>query len=367
MRTGFASLPLHHGQAPRWLTRRMARLGREIVTLMAEEYGSARVLEQLADPFWFQAFGCVLGFDWHSSGVTTTVCSGLKEGLEAVGSEIGLYVCGGKGGRSRKTPEEVRAHCEKTGQDAEVLVHASRMAAKIDSVALQDGYQLYQHTFFFDATGNWCVIQQGMADESDPLGLPHRGLARRYHWLGTQDTIFDCEPHRAICSDGRGQLALNFVAEESARARTSAIGVLNRSPRELVADLGRLPTLTLASRHPILTRDLNPKRVKDTLLMTYASAPRCFTELVGARGVGPKAMRALALISEVVHGDAPSFRDPARYSFAHGGKDGTPYPVELQTYEQSIEALKTLLDRSRIDRADKTRAFRRLAQWAKGH
>lgn len=363
MRTGTARLPLHGGKAPRWLMKRMAVLSRHVVSLMVAEHGTTYVLERLSDPFWFQAFGCVLGFDWHSSGVTTTVCAALKEGLSDIEHELGLYVTGGKGGRSRRTPDEIKERCMKTGLDAPPLVYASRMSAKIDNVAVQVGYQIYQHGFIFDATGNWCVVQQGMANENDPLGLPHRGFARRYHWLGSAVEQWDCEPHAAICCEQRGQLTLDLVAEDSTGVRSTAVEIFDQRPDRILADVARVPALQLDRRHQILARDIHPHRLKKILLETYARHPTTFTGLLEGKGFGPKSMRALALVSELIYGQAPSFKDPARFSFAHGGKDGIPYPVDRTTYAQTIDTLKELLNSSRVDLSEKRKAFARLARF----
>lgn len=362
MRTGIANLPLHSGKAPRWLTRRMAQLAREIVRLMVAESGTEHVLQRLSDPFWFQAFGCALGFDWHSSGVTTTVCGALKEGLAPIAAELGLFVCGGKGGRSRRTPHEVRTACALLGSDPEPLVLASRMSAKIDSAALQDGFQLYHHAFFFDRTGRWAVVQQGMADERDPLGLPHRGYARRYHWLGSRVEAWDCEPHAAICCDSRGQLALNLVAGASGAARTAAVDIVRRLPAQTLADIRRLPSLSLDRRHAILAQDIHPDRIEKIILKTWERQPDSFVALLGGPDVGPRTLRALALVGELVYGAPPSFTDPARFSFAHGGKDGIPYPVDRTTYAQTIATLKELVNSAKADLSEKRQAFRRLAR-----
>lgn len=363
MRTGTARLPLHSGKAPRWLTQRMAVLGREIILLMVAEHGTAVLLERLSDPFWFQALGCVLGFDWHSSGVTTTVCGALKEGLREAGLEAGFFVCGGKGGRSRATPDEIREHCLAIGLDGEGLVRSSRLSAKIDSAALQDGFQLYHHSFFFDRDGRWCVVQQGMADERDPLGLPHRGFARRYHWLGRRVTRWDNEPHAAICCNSRGQLTLNLVATASESTRKTAAVLAQQSPETTLADLRRVPELAMDRRHRILAQDIHPDRIGRILLKSYEQQPSTFLDLLALPNVGAKTLRALSLVSELVHGTAPSFTDPARFSFAHGGKDGTPYPVDRGAYDGTISALRELLNRSRVGFAEKRRAFERLGRF----
>jgi len=363
MRTGTARLPLHGGKAPRWLTQRMAQLSREIVVLFVEEHGTAHLLEQLSDPFWFQAFGCVLGFDWHSSGVTTTVCGALKEGLKDAQDDLGLYVCGGKGGRSRRTPDEIGTACNRLGSSPDPLVRASRLSAKIDSAAVQDGYQIYHHSFLFDKAGNWAVVQQGMADENDVLGLPHKGFARRYHWLGSRLTKWDCEPHAAICCDQRGQLSLNLIAEESEGCRRGTVDILHEKPTVLLRELKRVPELRMDKRHEILAKDIHPQRLEKILLKTYERQPNDFVNLVGSPDVGPKTMRALTLVSELVYGAAPSFSDPARFSFAHGGKDGIPYPVDRRTYGQTIHVLREIVNASRVGEYEKGRVFRRLGRF----
>ncbi|GAB4264849.1 MAG: DUF763 domain-containing protein [Deferrisomatales bacterium] len=352
MRTGTARLPLHTGKAPHWLFSRMVRLAREIVRHLVEEHGPEEVLRRLSDPFWFQALGCVLGFDWHSSGVTTTTCGAVKEGIKGLEGELGLFAAGGKGRASRRTPREIEAGCEATGLDAAPLVYASRMAAKVDSAAVQDGYQIYHHAFFFTEGGRWCVVQQGM-DETV-------GMARRYHWLGEGVGDFVCEPHAAVCCDRRGA-PLNLVARESGEVRGASAALARRPSEEVVRLAARLPELELPRRHRVSTADVNPRHLKKILLRTYERAPEDFEALLGIEGVGAKTLRALALVSELVYGARASARDPARFGFAHGGKDGTPYPVDRSTYERTVEILHRALDRSRVDRTDKVRAFRRLA------
>ncbi|HPG01167.1 MAG TPA: DUF763 domain-containing protein [Kiritimatiellia bacterium] len=369
MRSGYATLPLHNGRAPEWLTRRMARLGRAVVEVMVTEFGTRHFLERLSDPFWFQAFGCALGFDWHSSGVTTTVCGALKEGLQDAGPSIGIFVCGGKGGRSRKTPDEIAHFCEGIGTDPVPLAHASRMSAKIDSAAVQDGYQLYHHSFFFERDGHWSVVQQGMADERDPLGAAHRGMARRYHWMGSRVNSWDVDPHAAICCDARGQLALNLVAAEGAANRDAAVRVFDLPADSLLREVRRLPELRMDRRHQVLLSDVHPDRIQTILLQTYDRPPSSFLDLLGRPKVGAKTMRALSLIGEIVYGASPSFTDPARFSFAHGGKDGTPYPVDRTVYGETIETLREILDSSGIDRQEKLSGLKRLAKFerAVGH
>ncbi len=356
MKTGTANLPLHYGAAPRWLFNRMKKLAREIVVFMVSDLGPEEVLRRIADPFWFQAFGCVLGFDWHSSGVTTTTCAALKEGLKGVGEGLGLYVAGGKGGASRKTPEETSRHCDKLSLDPEPLVFASRMSAKVDSAAVQDGYSIYHHCFLFTQKGSWAVVQQGMNESSR--------MARRYHWLIDDLESFVCEPHKAVCCDMKGE-ALNLVARESAKAREVSTELSNEKPDKLVAELKRLQHLELPRRHQIMVRDINPDRLHKTLTKTYERSAEDFQTLLGLRGVGLKTLRALALIAELVHGAPVSFRDPARFSFAHGGKDGIPYPVDRETYDRSVDILRNSINHSRIERTEKDTALRRLAGFSR--
>jgi hypothetical protein len=362
-RTGFAHLPLHPGRAPAWLFSRMTRLAREVAIHIVDDQGPAELLRRLSDPFWFQAFGCVLGFDWHSSGVTTTVTGALKEGLKRIDHEIGVFAQGGKGATSRKTPSEILARCDRLSLDPQPLVYASRTAAKVDSAAVQDGYQLYHHTFFFTAQGDWCVVQQGMNDRTR--------LARRYHWLSGSLRDFVNEPHEAICSDGRGD-TLNLVAAEHEAIRQRSVelamephtvmGVVERS------DSLRLPfdapTLNMPAAHALQLQHLDARHLHTVLLSTYERAPQNFETLLGLAGVGPRTLRALALVSEVIYGTAASTRDPARFAFAHGGKDGTPFPVDRATYDRTIDTLHRVMARAKVDRAEKIDALKRLSRFA---
>jgi hypothetical protein len=351
-RTGIANLPLHGGKAPRWLFDRMVPLAREITIAIVSDYGPDEMLRRLSHPYWFQAFGCVLGFDWHSSGVTTTLCGALKEGIRGIERDLGLFVAGGKGKTSRKTPAEIESWGEIIAIEPAPLVYASRMSAKVDSAAVQDGYQLYHHSFIFTARGSWTVVQQGMNETNR--------YARRYHWLGETVDDFVNEPHAAILSEARGQ-TLDLTAGESQPARTTITGIVTgEQPEKVVAELKRLKTLTLPARHQIYTRDLHPDSLSRIILSTYERQPQDFERLLGLSGVGAKTIRALSLIAELVHGVAPSYRDPARYSFAHGGKDGIPYPVDRQTYDKSIELLSRAINRTKIGLGEKQQAFRRL-------
>jgi uncharacterized protein len=394
--TGYASLPLHGGKAPAWLFGRMVRLSREIIVYLASEYDTREVLRRLADPFWFQAFGCVLGFDWHSSGVTTTVCGAVKEGLKDVDRELGFFAAGGKGRTSRKTPGEIDQWCDRLGRDAQPLVYASRTAAKVDSAAVQDGYQLYHHVFFFTGSGDWCVVQQGMSDETR--------MARRYHWLSEHVASFVDEPHEAVCCDARTE-TLNLVAHENEAVRRASAELASQPPSvtmealrkvslpkarlkpdttyegdrdsarnsgyartlfdEPAEERGTPRVLTMPRRHELVAElDVASPYLQKILEKTYERAPKDFEALLGLPGVGPKTLRALALASELVHGTAATLRDPARFAFAHGGKDGTPFPVDRITYDQTIEILNKAINRSTIDRSEKVKAFKRLAHFA---
>jgi len=352
-RTGYASLPLHGGKAPAWLFSRMVLLSRGILTHLVEEYGTTEVLRRLSDPFWFQAFGCVLGFDWHSSGVTTTVCGAVKESLREAAAEWGLFAAGGKGAASRKTPAQISAACEQLGRDPDLLVHASRTAAKVDSAAVQDGYQLYHHVFLFTAGGDWCVVQQGMNDATS--------MARRYHWLSEQVASFVDEPHAAVCCDATGS-TLNLVAGESTAVRSASVELANQPPHVVLQAVENIPELRLPARHRLFPEmDVDHRYLSRILLKTYEHAPADFEALLGIEGVGPRTLRALALASELIYGTHASTRDPARFAFAHGGKDGIPYPVDRATYDRTIEILGRAVGRAHIDRTERINALKRLA------
>jgi hypothetical protein len=354
-KTGQVTSPLHGGKAPHWLFDRMRMLSRYVVLALREDFGAGAILEKLADPYWFQCLGCVLGFDWHSSGLTTTVCGALKEAVRGIEMDTGLFVAGGKGKASRRTPEEIARWSEASGAPGESLVYASRMSAKVDSAAVQDGYQLYHHTFFFTSGGQWAVVQQGMNEESR--------TARRYHWLGEKVERFVCEPHSGIAADRIHQRVLNLVAKESEECRKASVLIAGTPPArwEEAARGGKF--LLLPTRHDVRMEDIDSKRVVKILLRTYESAPKDFEQLLALPGVGGKSLRALALLSELLYGKPPSFADPARFSYAHGGKDGTPYPVDRKVYDATIAALKRAVESSRLGNRDKLTAMRTLASF----
>ncbi len=353
MRSGYAHLPLHGGKAPAWLFGRMVQLAREISIHVVSEFGADEMLRRLSDPFWFQAFGCVLGFDWHSSGVTTTVTGAVKEGIRGLEKDLGFFAGGGKGAASRQTPSQIVDYCGRISIDPQPLVYASRMSAKVDSAAVQDGYQLYHHAFFFTRSGGWCVVQQGMNDAN--------GMARRYHWLASQVRSYVNEPHAAICAETTGA-TLNLVAAESEGTRQTTAELARQKPGVVLSTLRGLPLLDMPKRHAVAVADVNPRYLEKILLATYDRAPENFETLLGMEGVGARTLRALALVSEIVYGTPASTRDPARFSFAHGGKDGFPYPVDTGTYDKTIETLRAAVTKAGIDRSERVAALKRLAR-----
>jgi uncharacterized protein len=355
-RTGSATLPLHGGKAPRWLFDRMRQLAPAIAEIIILEHGRSTFLQRLSDPYWFQAFGCVLGFDWHSSGVTTTVCGALKEGLAPRAHELGIFVAGGKGKVSRRTPSELMTYGERLGMDGARLAYNSRMAAKVDSAAVQDGFGIYHHSFFLTIEGEWSVVQQGMRGND--------GTARRYHWLGSEVKDFVNEPHAAIASDAQGQTVLNMVAAESSLARSASTEFARQEPRVIDREIARVITMALPSRHWVdIKQDVNPAHLRKVLASTYEASPQNFEQVLAVPGVGPKAVRALALVADVVYGSPASMRDPARFSFAHGGKDGHPYPVNREVYDHSVDWLRDAVNKARIGQSDRLKALKRLADW----
>lgn len=354
MKTGVAHLPLHHGKAPPWLFQRMKKLAREITICIVDERGPHEMLSRLSDPFWFQALGCVLGFDWHSSGLTTTVCGALKEGIRGLESELGLFIAGGKGKTARQTPSQIEAYCQSLSMHADDLIYASKMSAKVDNTALQDGYQLYHHTFIFDIKGSWSVVQQGMNNDNR--------YARRYHWKGEAVDDFVCEPHQAVCCDQKGE-SLNMVASESGQARQVSTLICKEKPDTILSEIKKVERLLLPKRHDIKPLDLNLKRFEKIMIKTHERQPEHFEALLGIQGVGPKTIRTLSLLSELVYGAKPSFRDPARFSFSHGGKDGQPYPVDRDAYDFSINFLSEIINKSKVNPTEKKEAFKRLSRF----
>jgi len=353
--TGTADLPLHGGRVPAWLASRMARLGRVIVEAIAHEYGRTEVLRRLSDPFWFQSFGAVMGMDWHSSGITTSVIGALKRGLAPVADELGLYVCGGRGRHSRRTPDELTALGDRRGLDAPALVRASRLVAKVDSAAVQDGFELYLHGFIVAADGAWVVVQQGMNGA--------RRQARRYHWLWDRAGAggFVDEPHAAIEGQPAGEI-VNLTDRRAAPARGEIVGLADAGPDAPVAALRRLQ---LPAHHDVRAEDIDLSRLGKTLAAVAARGPRDFVDLMLVPGVGARTLFALALVAEVVHGAPSRFADPARFSLAHGGKDGHPFPVPLRVYDETVRVLKDALGRAQLGQDERLAAIRRLDDQAR--
>ncbi len=371
MRTGIVQQPLHGGQCPPWLFEKMKQLGAAIIQVIVYEYGTQEVLRRLANPLWFQTLGCVLGFDWHSSGLTTVVCGALKEGVRNKQGELGLFLAGGKGKTSRRTPLEISEAGEKYGlsNDLISLQRTSRMVAKVDSAAVQDGYQLYHHFFIFDRQGNWAVVQQGMNEINR--------YARRYHWLSQGLQSFVEDPHQAIAglpTDG----VLNLVSAQNQATRAASVELCYEKPEGIVKILNRIadktkelthseqiclwdetpyPRLSLPSFHPIPRVNYLNK----ILYKLYEKPPGSYEGILEATGVGAGTLRALAMVAEVTHGAKTSYEDPVRYTFAHGGKDGFPFPVQRGDLEQSIQVLQEALERAKIGNTDKLTALRRLA------
>jgi len=353
-KTGTAELPLHGGRAPRWLFSRMAHLAGLIAEAIVIEFGPEELLRRLCDPFFFQSLGNILGFDWHSSGLTTTTTGALKEGIRGKERELGFFVAGGKGKASRKTPEELVRIAQITGLDASPLVRASRLTAKVDTSALQDGYQIYHHAFLVTKSGLWGVVQQGMNER--------RKTARRYHWVGEGLKSFVEEPHSGIVAERREQLVLDLTRRKAAENRNLVVELSRSDPERTAKEIEKLKELKLPRRHALLLSDINPKYLGKILLKTYEKAPADFEKLLEIRGVGPKTIRALSLLSDLIYGKSPSFEDPALYSFAHGGKDGHPFPVQKRIYDRSIEVIERAIKLSKLGRTEKLKALRKLSE-----
>jgi uncharacterized protein len=347
-RSGTADLPLHGGRVPAWLGERMTKLGTVIVEHIIASYGPSEVLTRLSDPFWFQALGCVMGMDWHSSGITTSVMGALKRGLNPRSSDLGLYICGGRGRHSRRTPDELLACASQTGLDGDALARTSRLTARVDNNAIGDGFQLYLHSFVVSTSGEWAVVQQGMN--------PSSHLARRYHWHSAEVRDFTSNPHSAILGQPQG-IILNLV---DARASQAQQALLNIVEQPIASSLAEVRKLTMPVHHDVRPQDVDLKRLGAVLAVAHEQELRDFASLLLVEGLGPRTLQSLALIAEVVHGAPSRFSDPARFSFAHGGKDGHPFPVPLKPYDESIAVLRRALDAARLGHTEKLEGFRRL-------
>jgi uncharacterized protein len=347
-RSGIADLPLHGGRVPPWLAERMTKLGTAITETIVHHYGTSAFLSRLSDPFWFQAFGAVMGMDWHSSGITTSVMGALKRGLAPRANELGIYVCGGRGRSSRNTPNELRALAEKRGFDGEALVRTSRLTARVDNNAIADGFQIYLHSFVLTSQGEWAVVQQGLNDQN--------GLARRYHWHSASVRDFVAEPHTAIFGENQGTI-MNLVDSKAHRAQSALLEIANERPEKT---LNEARHLRMPSHHEVHAKDVDLKRLGAVLAVAYERGLKDFADLLLLEKLGPRTLQSLALVAEVVHGAASRFNDPARFSFAHGGKDGHPAPVPLKTYDESLNFLRSSLDAAKLGDREKLDGFRRL-------
>lgn len=351
-RSGSADLPLHNGHVPRWLAERMAQLGLAITESIITEYGKSEILRRLSDPFWFQSFGAVLGMDWHSSGITTSVMGALKRAVNPHSKELGIYICGGKGRFSRETPAELLKIGERTGMDANHLVRCSKLSAKVDNTAVQDGFQLYLHSFVVSDAGEWTVVQQGMREGS--------ATARRYHWHSASLQSFTEEPHTGICGLNQGQI-LNMVAREALPAQN---GILQLTQEEPTRMMNEVQQLILPHHHDVRAEDVDIKRLGTVLWLAHDRQPADFEELLMLEGVGPRTLQSLALVSEVIHGTPSRFSDPARFSFAHGGKDGHPFPVPTKVYDETIHTLQHAVEKAKLGHTDKQQAIKALTDIA---
>ena len=381
--SGHADLPLHTGTVPRWLADRMMVLGTLITESLVENFGPDEVLVRLSDPLWFQSFGAVMGMDWHSSGITTSVMYALKRGLNPRAKELGIYVCGGRGKYSRMTPDELLGIAEKEGLDGNTLVRNSKLVAKVDNNAVQDGFQLYQHNFVLTRSGSWAVVQQGMntADKK----------ARRYHWCSTNLRSFVEEPHSGVVGDNKGKI-LNLTDSQADKARSSILEMSREEPERMLREIVQIekpasemillqdgkvesksvvqgelfPELTnersivMPAHHEVREQNVDLKRLGGVLATAYNSQPKDFEELLLTPGLGPRTLQSLALVSEVIYGTPSRFTDPARFSFAHGGKDGHPFPVPLKIYDESIRILRDSIEKSKLGYKDKSDCIRRL-------
>ena len=372
-RSGSADLPLHGGRVPQWLATRMTQLGAVMTQAIVLEYGRDEFLRRMAHPFWFQSFGAVMGMDWHSSGITTSVLGALKRGLAPLSGELGLHVCGGRGKHSRATPAELQAIGERVGLDGGALAQASRLVAKVDSAAVQDGFDLYLHGFLVADDGKWTVVQQGMHGE--------RGQARRYHWLSEGLTSFLDSPHAAIDGPGQGRI-VNLADKRAAASRDAQVGLLaDIGAERIAAEYARLyreeeartappppipaqgellPHLAMPDHHEVRGTDIVARRLHGALAAAEDNGPKDFAGLLQVPGVGARTVRALAMVAEVLHGTPCRFTDPARFSLAHGGKDRHPFPVPTKVYDHTIGVLKSAVRNARLGRDEELKALQRL-------
>lgn len=327
----------------------MALLGGAIVEAIVLQYGKGEVLRRLSDPCWFQALGCVMGMDWHSSGITTSVMGALKKSVNPMSGELGIYICGGKGRHSRETPAELQVIAEHTGLPGDLLVRSSKLSAKVDNTAVQDGFQIYLHSFVVSDAGEWAVIQQGMNDAS--------GMARRYHWHSATLPSFTETPHTFIYGQNQGQI-LNLTDKGATPAKSGLLQMVQEGPDRMLPEIRKL---VMPSHHDVRAMDVDLKRLGSVLAVAHERELHDFESLLLLEGVGPRTIQSLTLVSEVIYGTPSRFTDPARFSFAHGGKDGHPFPVPTKVYDETIQVLRSAVDKSKLGQTDKQEAIRKLS------
>ncbi len=349
MKRGTADLPLHYGTVPPWLAQRMSLLGGAIAEAIVIEYGRPELLRRLSDPFWFQSLGCVLGMDWHSSGITTSVMNALRKAINCRSEELGVYICGGRGKFSRETPNQLLEVADKTGLNGNELVRHSKLAAKVDNTAVQDGFQLYLHTFIVTKEGEWAVIQQGMN--------PNERMARRYHWLSSSLRSFMEEPHTSVCGRNQG-LILNLTDKLAAPTKDGIVELTKETPDKLMREV----SIILPNHHEVKAEDVNLKRLGAALLLAHETNVTDMESLLLLEGVGPRTLQSLTLVSEVIHGTPSRFSDPARFSFAHGGKDGHPFPVPTSVYDEAVEVFDKAIRQARLGDKEKSDALKNLSK-----
>lgn len=349
MKRGTADLPLHYGTVPPWLAQRMSLLGGAIAEAIVIEYGRPELLRRLSDPFWFQSLGCVLGMDWHSSGITTSVMNALRKAINCRSEELGVYICGGRGKFSRETPNQLLEVADKTELNGNELVRHSKLAAKVDNTAVQDGFQLYLHTFIVTKEGEWAVIQQGMN--------PNERMARRYHWLSSSLRSFMEEPHTSVCGRNQG-LILNLTDKLATPTKDGIVELTKETPDKLMREV----SIILPNHHEVKAEDVNLKRLGAALLLAHETNVTDMESLLLLEGVGPRTLQSLTLVSEVIHGTPSRFSDPARFSFAHGGKDGHPFPVPTSVYDETVEVFDKAIRQARLGDKEKSDALKNLSK-----
>lgn len=349
MKRGHADLPLHYGTVPPWLAQRMMQLGGAIVESIIMEYGRTALLQRMSDPFWFQSLGCVLGMDWHSSGITTSVMNALKKAINKRSQDLGIYVCGGRGNASRQTPDELLNIADRTGLNGNELVKASRLSAKVDNTAIQDGFQLYLHSFIVTKEGEWAVVQQGMNQ--------NERMARRYHWMSAAVKSFTEEPHTSIYGKNQG-LILNLTDKNAQPLKRGILDLTRENPDKLIKEI----SLIMPRQHEVQAKDVNLKRLGATLALAHNTDITDIESLLLLQGVGPRTIQSLTLVSEVIHGTSSRFSDPARFSFAHGGKDGHPFPVPTSVYDETIEIFDRSIHLAKLGDKEKSEALRNLSK-----